>query len=662
MTALTRLSPLLLVLVVSTSAAIDWVECPAQTEYSENAPDDGLVLGAVENDKTVKSEEKDMSFKGMVKRVTKMTSLNLPSNQVFMDISAEITRRWNKKHNNNDGAANNKQTTSLPSAQCAMVTVPLVYDTTGAGQDSTETIDIFVKRYRSANTSTKKIMFSVEGGPGPSSEGREGAVLDMDVYEGIKDFDFYYLDHRGTGRSNYVGCGEDHSPVECAELVEERYGEDGLHWISTTGMAYDINKVIELVEADEGEKYVTLYGVSYGTFVANRFMTIFPLRAELVIIDGVCGLLQCKVGPLYSHNHHDVVLTFMSDVCDADEECSKEVGCDGLSFLEDSMQGLKNGTYSTCLTTLEISYDDVRDMLQQFVQFSRFGRRNIPALLKRLTRCTEDDVQDLVAWYQNLDQIFDGGDSEPKSYENFYDLPYSRTSSEFLFMNIAVSEFFDNYTRAEAQERYDEEYTGGSDNVDTWDEFDSAVNNWPSLYRHSDPYVNESLVDVFAVVVINGDLDGQTPMVNAMNVYDQRIDTVTGKVLAGIKYGGHGLWGSGTSAYGSSNTSSCGIDVVNAAVSSSQLECAVDLECFDNLTPDPFDVSEMSEIEEFLWLGFGSDSTTTCDLATTNPLRHEAECVDSLCRCDSTTNSASSLQGGFVGIVVLAVLSFAIVL
>jgi dienelactone hydrolase len=71
---------------------------------------------------------------------------------------------------------------------------------------------------------------------------------------------------------------------QCKEYVKKKFGEN-LKYFNPTEAANDIYQTAELLKQEEDEKIV-IYGVSYGAFLMNRYMQIFPNSKHLIILDG----------------------------------------------------------------------------------------------------------------------------------------------------------------------------------------------------------------------------------------------------------------------------------------------------------------------------------------------------------------------------------------
>lgn len=111
--------------------------------------------------------------------------------------------------------------------------------------------------------------------------------------------DMYTLDHRGTGRSNYLECQAAQAfAAGSPSGVEIDIGEipncvkDVMFQIdnspeafSVTSAAKDVVYLISALNPDDAEVYV--YGGSYGTYWGSRVMHLAPKQVKGYILDGV---------------------------------------------------------------------------------------------------------------------------------------------------------------------------------------------------------------------------------------------------------------------------------------------------------------------------------------------------------------------------------------
>jgi len=202
--------------------------------------------------------------------------------------------------------------------ECANLTVPVDQFNTNSTSttskvlnDQQDTFLIPLIRLRSANPtpSTRNLLLN-PGGPGGSGTAfmyQRGAALAAIVGDG---FHLLSFDPRGVNRSEPRASCYRHDeslrgelsqvrakkPVEdsgelwawtsnfvraCADAMGPRYAS----YINTPQTAADMNSILNAV----GQRGLYYWGFSYGTILGQTYATLFPDRAERVIIDGVAN-------------------------------------------------------------------------------------------------------------------------------------------------------------------------------------------------------------------------------------------------------------------------------------------------------------------------------------------------------------------------------------
>ncbi|MFF1269723.1 alpha/beta hydrolase [Streptomyces anulatus] len=179
--------------------------------------------------------------------------------------------------------------------QCATVKVPLDYRKPGGKR-----IDLAISRIKTAEPGKRRgILLSNPGGPGG-----EGLWMPLMMKEELpksvlKSYDLVGFDPRGVGRSSPVSCNltpeqenwlrpykaetyaED---VAWARTVADKCREkmgDRLPHITTRNTARDM----DLVRAILGEKKLSYFGYSYGTYLGAVYAQLFPARADRFVLD-----------------------------------------------------------------------------------------------------------------------------------------------------------------------------------------------------------------------------------------------------------------------------------------------------------------------------------------------------------------------------------------
>ncbi|MFL2546495.1 MAG: alpha/beta hydrolase, partial [Candidatus Rariloculaceae bacterium] len=140
----------------------------------------------------------------------------------------------------------------------------------------------------------------ISGGPGQAT---------TDLYLGLRpafeplrrERDIIVLDQRGTGRSNRLSCAaadvddlETVDPEALRTMVRACVTElnDDPRYYTTSVAVGDLERLRQALEVEEWN----LYGISYGTRVAQHYLRRYPERARTVIIDGVVPA-EIALGP-----------------------------------------------------------------------------------------------------------------------------------------------------------------------------------------------------------------------------------------------------------------------------------------------------------------------------------------------------------------------------
>jgi pimeloyl-ACP methyl ester carboxylesterase len=186
-----------------------------------------------------------------------------------------------------------------PRQECATLHVPLDYRKPGGEQ-----ISLAVSRISTARPGMRRgVLLLIPGGPGGAGLARpttHGLRLPQQVQD---RYDLIGFDPRGVGGSTPVECGfepRDLDPVaflpwpgqggDITESTEQarrmadacaRNGGPLVRHITTRNEARDLDRIREAL----GERRVSYWGTSYGTYVGAVYATMFPSRTDRVVLD-----------------------------------------------------------------------------------------------------------------------------------------------------------------------------------------------------------------------------------------------------------------------------------------------------------------------------------------------------------------------------------------
>ncbi|WND37690.1 alpha/beta hydrolase [Streptomyces sp. BB1-1-1] len=188
-----------------------------------------------------------------------------------------------------------------PRQQCATLQVPMDY----ADPDS-PLIDIAVSRIPSENLDARRgALLLIAGGPGGSSlndPSGKGQKLPQEVRD---THDLIGFAPRGLAPSTSVDCGLEYGDLATSKLRPwpapdgsvdgnmdtarrtadacARNGGELMRHLSTANEARDIDRL----RAALGERKISAWGVSYGTYVGAVYAQLFPHRTDRVVLDSL---------------------------------------------------------------------------------------------------------------------------------------------------------------------------------------------------------------------------------------------------------------------------------------------------------------------------------------------------------------------------------------
>jgi pimeloyl-ACP methyl ester carboxylesterase len=186
-------------------------------------------------------------------------------------------------------------------------------------------------------------LFVLAGGPGMAATTFYASAAFS--FERIhRDRDIVLVDQRGTGRSNPLNCALDDDALYRASDTE--VAADARRCLTTlektANVAFYTTSVavqdLDSVRAALGYQRINLYGVSYGTRVAQHYVRRFPDRTRSVILDGVVPP-QLALGPATALNAEQALARILTR-CANDSECKKHFGDPTVSYhaLRNSLQ------------------------------------------------------------------------------------------------------------------------------------------------------------------------------------------------------------------------------------------------------------------------------------------------------------------------------------
>jgi pimeloyl-ACP methyl ester carboxylesterase len=377
-----------------------------------------------------------------------------------------------------------------PDAECALVPVPL-----NASEPGGPLIDVFVKRWRPAGGRGLRALWMLQGGPGASGYVFEGLAEQFATR--FPDVDYYMPDHRGTGRSTRLGCPAQEASSSpggifitdaewpaCLAAAQAEYG-DQLAAFNTTNAANDLGILMEA--AREGTQPQFVYGVSYGTYWAHRYVQLYPDQADGVVFDSIA-----PPGISLFRQDQDANEAAKDFLCSADAFCGGKLGPDAWGRAEALVQKLKDGHCPEIAVAAAPTHVLFRRAFGSFLMDASM-RAYVPAIIRRADRCEPRDVAALRVFMAALNGVQPVG-------ENL------RQWGWILSQNILHSEFNENPPLSGEQLEAIREASVASRDVTLG--FQVNVGVWPRYPL--DAYVSQWATSTLPMLFLQGGLDPAT--------------------------------------------------------------------------------------------------------------------------------------------------------
>ncbi|MEU4175193.1 alpha/beta hydrolase [Streptomyces sp. NPDC026589] len=188
--------------------------------------------------------------------------------------------------------------------RCATVPVPLDY-----ADPEGQQIDLSISRLAAADPDERRgVLMLNPGGPGGSGLALSALLVAQGLPTSVTDrYDLIGMDTRGTGRSTPVSCGfttdslyysnippyaVDDAAVTAQAKVAEQAAEqcadndDGtLRHLTTANTARDLDRIRAALD----EETTSYLGYSYGTALGAAYASMFPERADRIVLDSNIG-------------------------------------------------------------------------------------------------------------------------------------------------------------------------------------------------------------------------------------------------------------------------------------------------------------------------------------------------------------------------------------
>lgn len=183
-------------------------------------------------------------------------------------------------------------------ADCATLKVPENYEAEGGQQGRQLELPLAIRRATSREKVADPIVL-LAGGPGQAAT--EAFLQLLPALRRLNDTrDLVMLDQRGTGKASLLVCeafaDEEESdavaldPTRMVALAQRCVAEINAKADPSRYTTVDAARDLEALRVALGADRLNLYGVSYGTRLAQVYATMYPTRVRTVILDGVVPL------------------------------------------------------------------------------------------------------------------------------------------------------------------------------------------------------------------------------------------------------------------------------------------------------------------------------------------------------------------------------------
>lgn len=457
--------------------------------------------------------------------------------------------------------------------ECATAELPLDW-----ANPRGETIEVLAARTLAAGGESRAQVWLLAGGPGVSGNSFTPYI---GLLQGLlPDVDFYVLEHRGVGASTRLGCpaeeaegsegGTAISPGEwpaCLAAAMETWG-DALAHFTATADARDLARFIKLTR--EPGKDVYLFGPSYGSYRALRFLQLYPDAVDAVVLDSVVS----PGAQLESDfdRQFDPVAQDIAALCAADPVCGEKMGPDPWARMV-SLDAKLDAGHCAALGPALGAY---RSMASSFLMDLRLRPHLFP-IVYRIDRCAEEDVQVVGHYFTRLAQMFQGMSAGPLRY------------SPVLQYHITLSELWEEPSPplAELQAACASAVICPGVSVGLGALHDA----WPRYPR--DAYAGGWPATSVPLLAMNGLLDPNTPFEKARLIEDHLRGP--GQTAVAVPYSPHGV--ATSSPVLTPGAPPCGLQMMTGFLADPT--APVDTSCLDDLVPIQFTDSPEAVLDLF---------------------------------------------------------------
>lgn len=480
-------------------------------------------------------------------------------------------------------------TNSIPPSESPVIVsssiTPKLEEMGGAACEETPeltcvTLQVPLNHFDEANAETIGVVFGVlpasgerygmyiqafPGGPG--GEGISSAYLDYFSGAVLEHYDIVFYDQRGIGLSNPLECpaayekdyiryltevddnGEEgyDTPEEqqaaingAKKYIEDCVAEIGidpakLAFFGTDQVAEDLDSF----RAAIGDDKIWMYGVSYGTAVAQTYAYAHPDRLAGLILDGTINMtLTGEESALSQEKAFDKVLLAILDACNDDEACSADMdGKDAVAVYDELASKVADApiAYEFPLLNGEKAKGTFTfNQLEYTTAYQLYSLTGRMIYLKALAAANKGDLVPM------LRLMYENTLIDPATYDYLGDPTFSDT----MFLGVLCTD--DTYFSGTTEERIAQTIEAGQASNGTVPRIDGSVYTglscafWPASPKETvkrEPLVLEGV----PTFVLNATLDPATPFEEGQFVYQHLADGYHIYVEGGV----HSIYGWG---------------------------------------------------------------------------------------------------------------------
>lgn len=427
-----------------------------------------------------------------------------------------------------------------PDFTCVKIRVPLDHFDAA----NTETLEVVFAVYPASGERYGMYVQAFPGGPG--GEGVSSAGLRWFSDAILEHYDIVYFDQRGLGLSHPLACPTsyaknflgyltevDQGGLEGYDLPEEQeaavqdartfveecvteIGPDAakLRFFSTDQVAEDLETFRQII----GDEKFYLYGVSYGTSVAQRYAAAHPDHLAGLVLDGTLDLtLTGEESAVSQEKAFDKVLVAVLKACDEDEACAAELGGNALKVYDDLAAKISKSpiAYEFPLPSGEkVKRTFTFNQLEFTTAYQMYSLSGRMLFLRALAAAKEGDMVPLARL------LYQQGTIDPATFEYIGDPTFSDT----MFYSVLCTD--DSFFSGSPEERIEKTIEAGQASNGTVPRLDGSVYTgltcawWPSAPAEvvKTPPLTAEGVPTF---VLNATLDPATPFEEGKAVFER---------------------------------------------------------------------------------------------------------------------------------------------